>query len=97
MGDGKMTQETKGRWRPDLKNMTCLNEENKIEVVFEKAGKTFIGKLHKMPDELVDSLVDDPNSGELIINTITEAEEAFLKAHADAACLYQQNLDSQTE
>ena len=74
---------TNGKWIPDLENLTCLHEGSKIEVVFQRKGNTFIGKLNDMPVDLMDSWAADPNGESYIKAAVTEAEEVFLQACAE--------------
>ena len=76
---------TNGKWIPDIDNLTCWNEDNCIEVVFERRGNTFVGKLNDMPDNLMDAWASDPNGSSYIRQAVTEAEEAFLQAYAKRA------------
>ena len=68
-------------WKLDMSAKTCFNEENKVIVKIEKAGKELKGKILDMSNELFDRIAGLIN-GPMVVQQITlAAEYEFLRAN----------------
>jgi hypothetical protein len=78
-----MVTTTKSEWVADVVTMTCRNTTNNIVVLFEKLGKILNGKIQDIPLNLINEWRIEEKGGKNIRNTITEAEEIFLRAYSE--------------
>ena len=76
-----MTTKTSGNWLVDLNNMTCLNTENRIVIAFVKKGPMLVGKIKKIPIELIEKWIADPDRERKLKKAVIEADEVFFKAY----------------
>jgi len=76
-----MVTNTNAEWVADVVTMTCKNTTNNIVVLFEKRGKTLTCKIIDIPLELINKWRIEKKGERNIRNTITEAEEIFLRAY----------------
>lgn len=76
-----MVTNSNAEWVADVVTMTCVNTTNDIIVLFEKFGKTLNGKIKNIPLKLLNEWRIEEKGEKYIRNTITEAEEAFLRAY----------------
>ena len=78
-----MQTTSNGEWLIDLAAMTCLNTNNNIVIGFEEKGRTFVGKVKEMPNELMTEWAGKPEEQEFIQEMVTEGEEIFQTAYWD--------------
>ena len=64
-------------WVVDFDAMTCRNAANGAVVKIEFVGNCPYGVLDDLPDALLDTWLDDPLCQWHIVNTVTDAENAF--------------------
>jgi hypothetical protein len=73
------TIENRG-WIADLEAMTCRNISTRIVVEFQKAGKTYMGKIKEIPVEITERWERLWYGDRLKQNVVLIAEEEFLRA-----------------
>jgi len=78
-----MVTTTNSEWVVDVVTMTCKNTTNNIVILFEKLGKTLRGKINNIPLKLLNEWRIEEKGERYIRNTITEAEEIFLRAYCE--------------
>jgi len=76
-----MDKYIKGKWIADITKMTCKNTTNNIVVIFEKLGIDIIGKIKKLPLDLISKWTVERNIELNIKITMREAEEIFMNEY----------------
>jgi hypothetical protein len=73
--------EKNNNWVVDLENLTCRNIENDLVVSFERRGSALLGKINKIPMQLVHEWAKDTNCEALLRRAVIEADEVFFKEY----------------
>ena len=76
-----MTAKIPGNWLVDLNNLTCLNAETQMVIAFVKRGTMLVGTIQKIPVELTEKWIKDPNRDRNLRKAVIEADEVFFKAY----------------
>jgi hypothetical protein len=77
----RMNSSKNSNWIVDLENLTCRNTENELVITFEKRGPALLGKINKIPIQLVHEWMKDTNCEDLIRKAVIEADEVFFKEY----------------
>jgi hypothetical protein len=70
-------------WIINLEEMTCHNINTGIDVIFEKKGNAFKGKIKDLPDNVFEQWANAENGLSLLKIIITEAENVFLRIYIE--------------
>ena len=70
-------------WVINLEEMTCHNINTGIDVIFEKKGDAFIGKIKDLPDNIYEQWANTENGVGLFKFIVTEAENVFLRIYIE--------------
>jgi hypothetical protein len=69
-------------WINNLDDMICRNINTDIIAGFENKRNALSGKIKDLPDDVFDQC-ENMDNGEKLINTVTEAEEVFLREFSE--------------
>jgi len=70
-------------WIINLEEMTCHNINTGIDIIFEKKGNEFLGKIKDLPDNIFEQWANIENRVGLLKNIVTEAENVFLRIYIE--------------
>jgi hypothetical protein len=71
-------------WVINLDEMTCHNINTGIDVIFEKKGDAFKGKIKDLPDNIYEQWANTENGVGLLKIILTEAENVFLRIYIES-------------